>query len=88
MAPADIAWQLALEAEVEVRRSSRFALVCWDLRSMYDMLGHRRLCARAVSVGMPWQLAIGTLATYRWPRVAVLDGVAARPIFPTVGGGV
>ena len=85
ISPADVTWRLATEAEAEVKRGARYGIVCWDLKSMCDMLGHQRLCARAISLHMPHQLAVATLASYRWPRLTLLEGAAAEAISPTRG---
>ena len=74
-----------MEAEAEVKKGARYGIICWDLKSIYDTLGHKRRCARALSLRRPLQLALTALASYRWPRVTVLEGVAERAIHPTRG---
>ena len=85
ISPADVTWRLAVEAEAEVKRGARYSIICWDLTRMYDMLGRQRLCARAISLRMPRQVALATLASYRWPRLTMLEGAVAEAISPTRG---
>ena len=52
---------------------------------MYDMLGHHRLRREDVALNMPRELAVVTLASYRWPRFISLDGLVAPPLMPGRG---
>ena len=56
-----------------------------DLKTMYDLLGHRRLIARARALGMPREVAMTTLSSYRWPRFVVADTLVHPAILPNRG---
>ena len=69
VAASDIAWRVSCEGEAAGRAEQHFGLIAWGLKSMYDMLGHHRLRRKAVALNMPRELAVVTLASYRWPRL-------------------
>jgi len=53
VAAGDVAWRHACEGEAAGAEAGHFALVAWDLTSMYDMLGLRRLARKAAELGIP-----------------------------------
>ena len=83
-------WGRRVEASNPGRGGSQagwrhYAVMCWNLKSMYDLLGHRRLIARAGALGMPREVAITTLSSHRWPRLVVADTLVHPAILPNRG---
>ena len=61
----DITWRLAASGEAAKNCHQHYGVVGWGLRSMYDLLEHKRLLARALALAVPFELCTVALAAYR-----------------------